>query len=53
MDDYDLDEEWRDIPGYEGCYQASSLGRLRSLNRVVVGKKKRLYISSKRKNTVL
>lgn len=24
-------EEWRDIPGYEGRYQASSLGRIRSL----------------------
>ena len=25
-------EEWRDIPGYEGYYQASSLGRIRSLD---------------------
>lgn len=28
-------EEWRDIPGYEGAYQASTLGRVRSLNRIV------------------
>ena len=28
-------EVWRDIPGYEGKYQASSLGRIRSLDRVV------------------
>ena len=28
-------EEWRDIPGYEGYYQASSLGRVRSLDRVI------------------
>ena len=27
-------EEWRDIPGLEGRYQASSLGRIRSLDRV-------------------
>lgn len=27
-------EEWRDIPGYEGSYQASSLGRIRSLDRI-------------------
>ena len=26
-------EEWRDIPGYEGRYQASDLGRLRSKER--------------------
>lgn len=24
-------EQWKDIPGYEGLYQASSLGRIRSL----------------------
>lgn len=28
-------EEWRDVPGYEGMYQASSLGRVRSLNRTI------------------
>ncbi|WP_333638560.1 NUMOD4 domain-containing protein [Tissierella praeacuta] len=26
---------WKDIPGYEGAYQASSLGRIRSLDRYV------------------
>jgi hypothetical protein len=24
-------EIWKDIPGYEGCYQASDLGRIRSI----------------------
>ena len=28
-------EEWRDIPGFEGYYQASTLGRIRSVDRVV------------------
>lgn len=26
-------EEWKDIPGYEGIYQASSLGQIRSVDR--------------------
>ena len=28
-------EEWRDIPGYEGFYQASNKGRIRSVERIV------------------
>ena len=28
-----MEEEWKDIPGYEGLYQASSLGRIKSLPR--------------------
>ena len=28
-------EEWRDIAGYEGLYQVSNMGRVRSLDRVV------------------
>lgn len=28
-------EEWRDITGYEGMYQVSNLGHVRSLDRVV------------------
>ncbi len=28
-------EEWRDVPGFEGLYQASNLGRVRSLDREV------------------
>lgn len=31
-----MNEEWLDIPGYEGLYQVSSLGRVRSLDRTVV-----------------
>jgi len=29
-------EEWRDIPGYEGLYQVSNLGRVKSLARSIV-----------------
>src|SRR5690606_24472254 len=28
-------ETWRDVPGYEGYYQVSDLGRVKSLARVV------------------
>ena len=30
-----MEEIWKDIPGYEGRYQASSLGNIRSLDRWV------------------
>ncbi len=28
-----MEEIWKDIPNYEGCYQASNLGRIRSLRK--------------------
>ena len=31
-------EKWKDIPGFEGKYQASDLGRIRGLDRVVYQK---------------
>lgn len=33
-----MEEEWRDIPGYEGYYQASTYGRIRSVDRYVDSK---------------
>lgn len=37
----DMEEEiWKDIEGYDGCYQISSLGRVKSLNREVCNKKR-------------
>ena len=32
------EEEWRDIKGYKGLYQVSSLGRVKSLGRTVAAK---------------
>ena len=36
-------EEWRDIEGYEGLYQVSSLGRVKSLDRIITYKDGRVY----------
>jgi hypothetical protein len=33
-----MKEIWKDIKGYEGLYQVSNLGRVRSLNRYVIQK---------------
>lgn len=38
------DEVWKDIPGYEGLYQASSYGRVRGLKRCVGGRMQRAMI---------
>ena len=32
------EEIWKDIPGYEGRYQASTAGRIRSLDRELIGR---------------
>lgn len=36
-------EEWRDIPGYEGIYEVSNLGNVRSLDRFVKSKHEGFY----------
>lgn len=38
-----MQEEWRAIEGFEGCYEVSNLGRIRSVDRITVdtqGRKK-------------
>ena len=34
-----MEELWKDIQGYEGLYQVSNLGRVKSLSRLTIGKK--------------
>ena len=36
-------EEWKDIEGYEGLYQVSSFGRIRSLDKTVICKNGREF----------
>ena len=31
-------EVWKDVPNYEGIYQVSSLGRVKSLKRIIIGR---------------
>lgn len=31
-------EIWKDIVGYEGCYQVSNLGNVRSINGAIIRK---------------
>lgn len=40
-------EIWKDIPGYEGLYQVSNLGRVKSLPREICNSR-RCYISKER-----
>ena len=39
-----MEEIWKDIPGFVGAYQASNLGRIRSLFRPVYNSRYRLYV---------
>ena len=32
----EIQEIWKDIQGYEGLYQISNLGRVKSLERIIV-----------------
>lgn len=40
-------EIWKDIPGYEGYYQASTLGRIRSLDRDVFNRGAKRHLKRK------
>lgn len=40
-----MSETWRAIPGFEGSYEASDLGRIRSIDRLVLCKDGRLFYS--------
>lgn len=46
-------EEWRDIPGYEGRYQVSSIGSVRSLAWTVLVKRGTQLVQKAKKGRVL
>ena len=43
-------EIWKDIPGYEGLYQVSNLGNVKSLDRIVFNKGNKSLQKIKGKN---
>ena len=43
-----MQEIWKDIEGYEGCYQVSNLGRLKSLERTVKGNNGGVYVKKEK-----
>ena len=43
-------EIWKDIPGYEGLYQVSNFGRVKSLERVIKTKSRWGFVISKSVN---
>ena len=44
-----MNEEWRDIPDYEGWYQVSNLGNVRSLDREIIYSNGKVYKQKGRK----
>ena len=45
-----MEEYWKDVIGYEGYYQVSNLGNVRSLDRKIAWKNSFRNISGKRKD---
>lgn len=46
-------EIWKDVPGYEGMYQASNLGRVRGVDRWLISKIKGKNVKSFRRGRIL
>lgn len=45
--DMNMEEKWKPVVGYEGLYEVSSLGRVRSLSRSIQGHKGYYVIPSR------
>ena len=43
-----MKEIWKDIKGYEGLYQVSNLGNIKSLDRVIEDKNKKYLLHGKK-----
>lgn len=48
-----MHEEWRDIKGYEGHYQVSNLGKVKSLDKYVAHSRNKNYRTSFRKGKII
>jgi hypothetical protein len=43
-----MSEEWRSVPGYEGKYEISNAGRIKSLSRVIIRSNGRKHTTSQK-----
>lgn len=50
-----MNEQWKSIPGYEGFYEASTMGRIRSVDRIVLAynARGRRLVEQKRQGKIL
>ena len=48
-----MKEVWKDIEGYEGLYQISNLGNVKSLDRTQIQKRGDLYYNKKYKGQII
>ena len=48
-----MEEEWRDIKGYEGYYQVSNLGRVKGLDRIQTQKRGNTYYKRQYKSQII
>lgn len=48
-----MEEVWKDIEGYEGLYQVSNLGNVKSLDRTQIQKRGDLYYNRKYKGQII
>jgi hypothetical protein len=46
-------EEWRDVPGYEGLYQVSSYGKVRSLSRYKEWKGTKVFVEGQTRSLTM
>jgi len=42
-----MEEIWKDVPNYEGIYQVSNIGNVKSLDRIKISRNKKIKIKGR------